>query len=106
MKAKYFIIGIFAFTIAIGSAYASLMLASTAYVKVRYAGNPPGQCTCTNTGLTCNDAGSVMCYVLIQDLSMSAWAYNPTCTVKLKHSTNGGYVGSYDDANTIVQICP
>lgn len=107
MKSKNAILGLLAVVFAVGSAFASYDLATTAFIKVRYSTQSPGQFTCVNTGRTCSDAPTgLSCVITVSDLSATAPARKDnTCPAPdLKHTTTSANAGSYDDDDTIVEI--
>jgi hypothetical protein len=105
MKTKHVVLGLVAFVFAIGSAFTSSTLATTAFIKVRYSTQPVGTFTCVNTGLSCSDSGTTSCKVTVTDLggAQALARSNSSCpTPNLFDAT--GVIGAYNDAAQIVQI--
>jgi hypothetical protein len=105
MKTKHVILGLFAFVFAIGSAFTSSSLATTAFIKVRYSHQPAGTYSCVNTTLICNDIVGSACRVTISDLAgaQALARSNSSCpTPNLFDGT--GVIGAYNDAMQIVEI--
>lgn len=105
MKAKHSFLALAAIIFAVGSAFSFKDVTSTVWVKIRYAGRPPGQFDCINTGKYCNGNGPA-CKVTITDLGADALArLDMSCpTPLLFHSLTSGIAGEYDDIQSIVEI--
>lgn len=94
MKIKNLILGLAAFAIAIGSAYASLTVASNIFVKV-YATQQDfinGIITCHNTQKACQDiASGIRCQVSVPTTVSGAVitnkTYKTTCTAPIWEGT-------------------
>jgi hypothetical protein len=97
MKTKYFSLAAFAFTFAIGGAFASVLALEDVYVKAKFSTLPSAPIECINTHAQCDNTGSLACQINVP-LSGGGFAnvttagpqypYRVSCIVRLKNSQN------------------
>jgi hypothetical protein len=97
MKTRNAILGAAAFTIAIGSAFATVLAPTTIFVKARLT-SPTSPIVCQNTGVTCDDSGSIPCRVQVNVVSgqnnTSKTYKNSSCTTALTNTASPAVVSS------------
>lgn len=95
MKTKRIVMGLLAFTIAIGSSFASLTPAQNAWIKISLLGT--NYFLCVDSGFQCNDSGPVTCNIEVATISglVSVSAKRPLSCGTVLHSNTGVPVGLY-----------
>jgi hypothetical protein len=99
MRTKNVTLGLLAFAIAIGSAFANMSTSRTAWVKVRYFGSE--SFLCVNTGFQCNESGLLTCKINVQTISGLTTVTakrDAGCAITLSESTSipiGSYIPLY-----------
>jgi hypothetical protein len=95
MKTKNLALAAAAFTVAVGSAFASFLSPAPVFVHAQFGG-PGSTIECINTGVECEVTGTVNCTVVVdlsgggsqtaESNSTSARTYQATCATILKNS--------------------